>query len=304
MSVFAVVLTWNNFKDAKECIESLLQSTLPSIEVIVVDNASQNQLVEMLKKFFGNVPRVHFIENPENYGFAKGMNIGIQEALRRGAEYIILMNDDAVVDERCIEILCATAAKDHSIGIVGPRILYYNDPKRIWHGGGYFSLLKSGPRVPEKNRLESVCSLNEYDVDFLTGCVLLIKRKVFEIIGLLDEDYFLYSEDVDFCLRAKKHGFRLVYVPRAKAWHKISPDYRDRISPLVMYHMARSRILFLKKNFPVWYFPYALAVHCLVYTPFRFLQALKSEQTGKSMWAWVRGTIDGIWCLLPLASPR
>ena len=256
MSVFAVVLTWNKPKDAKECIESLLKSSLPPVEVIVVDNSSPNKrVVEILKKFFGNTPQVRFIENPENYGFAKGMNTGIQEALRQGAEYIVLVNDDAVVDEKCLEVLCAAATEDPSIGIVGPRILYYNEPERIWHGGGYFSFLKSGPIVPEKNRVESACSLNQYDVDFLTGCVVLVKRKVFETIGLLDEDYFLYSEDLDFCLRAKKAGFKIAVEPKSIVIHKLKEGKKK---PLWQrWQLVKSNLIFINRWIDWWKRPLA-----------------------------------------------
>lgn len=294
-NIQAIVLNWNKYIDTKECIESLQQSQFKLSSIIVVDNCSQEGIIERLQQDFGEYSYIKFIRNESNYGFARGVNVGIQYALDQGAHYIFLLNNDAIIDKYCIYHLFTEANKDPSIGIVGPRIFYYKYPQRIWHGGGYFSRIKTGVIIPEKGKLAGECGEESKYVTFLTGCAMLIKRDVFEKIGLFDEDYFLYEEDLDFCLRASRAGFKLLYVPFAKVWHKIEDTAKDRTSPFTLYHMARSRIIFLRKNFSRANFLYGLFIHLLLYTPFRFLQIVRGSRSIKSIWAWLHGTWAGLW---------
>jgi len=294
LKIIAVILTWNNYDDTKECLDSLLSSKLQLPAIIVVDNGSQDGSIEKLKQDFADTENICFILNEQNLGFAAGVNIGLKSALKQDPDYIFLLNNDAVIDKECIEHLEKEARKAPRAGIIGPRILYFNDPRRIWHGGGYVSRIKTGVIIPEKNKLAEECGTETREVTFLTGCAMLIKREVFETIGLFDEDYFLYEEDLDFCLRASRAGFKLLYVPSAKVWHKIEAIAKDRTSPFILYHMARSRILMLRKNFPWPYFLYGVFVHLLFYTPFRFLQIFQGAQPPKGAWAWVRGTWAGL----------
>ncbi len=295
LKIYAVVLNWNNYLDSRECIEFLRKSSFPFARIILVDNGSKDGSIEQLQKEYSKDDTVYIIKNKANYGFARGMNIGIQYALEHGAEMVFLINNDAVVDIRCIEKLCIAMETCSNVKIVGPSIFYYTDPERIWHGGGYFSLVKTGVVVPEKDKFANKCYEKNRQVTFLTGCAMLVRREVFEKIGLLDEDYFLYGEDVDFCLRALRAGFKLLYVPSAKVWHKIETIAKDRTSPFVLYHMARSRIICLRKNFSWPYFLYGLFIHVLLYTPFRFLQVIQGSRSLRSIWAWLYGTWAGIW---------
>jgi len=292
MDITIIIVNWNTKDLLQNCLNSIYKTVQDiAFEIIVVDNASHDGSMEKLER---NFPSLHFIENPVNYGFAKGMNVGSQYALSQGAEYVFLLNNDAVIDIDCIKVLFSML-KDDSAGIAGPRIFYYKQPQKVWQGGGYFSRLKTGVVVPEKNKLIDKCNEELRQVTFLTGCAMLIKREVFEKVGLLDEDYFLYEEDVDFCLWAARAGFKLLYVPSAKMWHKIETIPKDRTSPFILYHMARSRIIFLRKNFSWPYFLYGLLIHLLLYTPFRFLQIILGSRSLKSVWAWLHGTWAGLW---------
>lgn len=290
----AIVLSWNNYDDTKECLDSLLSSESQLSGIIVVDNGSKDGSIMRLKNTFADVKNFYLILNEQNLGFAAGVNSGLRFALKQEPDYIFLLNNDTVIDKECIKHLEQEAREVPGVGIIGPRIFYFNDSRRIWHGGGFFSWLKTGVVIPEKNKLIEECDEEARPVTFLTGCAMLIKREVFETIGLFDEDYFLYEEDLDFCLRASRAGFKLLYVPSAKVWHKIEAIAKDRTSPFVLYHMARSRILMLRKNFSWPYFLYGVFLHLLFYTPFRFLQILQGAQSSKSVWAWVRGTWAGL----------
>lgn len=291
--VLAVVLTRNNYVDTKECIKSILLGTLCPFGIVIIDNGSQDGSIERLKADFANNPSVYFILNSKNFGFAAGVNIGIRFALEREADYVFLLNNDAVVDVECIENMCIAMEEFPDVGVVGPRIFYYRDPEKIWHGGGYFSRIKTGVVIPEKGEFADKCYEKSRQVTFLTGCAMLVKREVFEKIGLFDEDYFLYEEDLDFCLRASRAGFKLLYVPSAKVWHKIGTISKSRTSPFVLYNMARSHIIFLRKNFSWSYFLYGLLIHFALYTPFRLLQVIQGSQPLKNMQAWLHGSWIG-----------
>ena len=293
-SLYAIVLNWNNYIDTRECIESLRRCSYPPVQIVLLDNASQNGSFEQLQKVYDKVDSVHIIRNRANYGFARGVNVGIQYALNRGAEFVFLVNNDAIVDRDCIQTLIASFEENDKAGIAGPRIFYHADPERIWQGGGHLSLLKTDVVNHEKNKLLTHCSEKTREVTFLTGCVMLVRREVFEKIGLFDDNYFFYGEDVDFCLRTRRAGFKLIYVPGAKAWHKIENIAKNRTSPFVMYHLSRSRLLVLRRNFPVPYYLYGVMVHLLLYTPYRAWQIMQGSRSLEAMRAWLRGTWDGL----------
>jgi GT2 family glycosyltransferase len=290
-SVYAVVLNWNNYLDTRECILSIGDSV---DRIVLVDNGSSHECVSRLRRDFGSNPAVHIIQNATNVGFAAGVNIGILYSLERGANYILLVNNDVVLDGECVTLLLDILEKNPKAGLAGPRIFYYKEPDRIWLGGGYFSYLRMGIYVPEKGKRTGWYDLAPRRVDFVTGCVVLIKSTVFERVGLFDDRYYFYEEDADMCIRARKAGFEIWYVPRARAWHKIEDIARDRSSPFVMYNLARSRMLFLRKHFGPVLWLWGLALHFVVYTPFRALQIMRGSQSVAAFLEWVRGTKDGL----------
>jgi hypothetical protein len=292
-SLFAVVLNWNNYQDTKECVDSLLNSSINLAGIVLVDNASTDGSPEKLKREFKDKAYIHFINNPMNYGFAKGVNVGIRFALESGADYVFLLNNDALVSTDCIEKLYEALASIPNGGIAGPRIFYYKEPQKIWAGESYFSPIKLGIYSPQKNKIDRGLSEEIKEVSFVTGCAMLIKREVFESIGLFDEDYYFYNEDVDFCLRTLKAGFKILHVPSAKVWHKIGSTSESRTSEFYMYNLAFSHILLLRKNFSGFGFIYGIFLVLLVYTPFRILQIMRGSRSSKAMFAWIRGVRDG-----------
>ncbi|MBU4510116.1 glycosyltransferase family 2 protein [bacterium] len=293
--IYAIILTLNNYSDTCDCIKSLIKSQFPLTSIVVVDNHSTDGSIQKLQKDFYLEDRVHFILNKNNLGFAKGANIGIHFSLKQGASYIFLINNDAIVDPLCTELLLKELNKNPSNGMAGPRIFYHKEPNKIWHSGGYFNRLKTGVIIPEKNKLNNEVDDKIIKVSFLTGCCMLIKREAFEKVGFFDESYFMYEEDVDFCFRTIKKGFNILYVPKAHVWHKISSTLKERTSSFVFYNMSRSRLIFLRKNFSFFYFLYACLIHFLIYTPYRIIQACRrQEKTWQSILAWMKGTKDGL----------
>jgi GT2 family glycosyltransferase len=292
--IYSVILTFNNYTDTYECVNSVLSNNFKVTGIVIVDNGSHDNSTKKLLSVFGNNSTIHFILNNQNLGFAAGVNVGIRYALKQGADYILLLNNDTIIDKNCISYLISEISKSSSFAIAGPRIFYYNNPNKIWHGGGYFSYLKAGIVIPEKNKLSTNFDETAKTVTFLTGCAMLIKNSIFDKIGFFDEDYFFYGEDLDFCMRALRNGYTLLYVPKAKVWHKIESIAKDRTNPFYIYHLARSKILFLRKNFSSLYFLYGLLIHFLLYTPFRLLQIISGSCTWNAVLAWFDGTLSGV----------
>lgn len=238
-----IVLNWNGKDDTLACLESLQQVTYPNFEVLVVDNGSSDGSVAAIRARFPHQP---VIETGENLGYAGGNNVGLRHALVRGADYALLLNNDTEVAPDLLWHLVEATEADPMVGIAGPTIYYHERPYLIWSAGGVIDwghgkTWMIGLNAPDTGQFGAA----PRPVDFVTGCALLVKRAMMEQVGLLDERFFAYYEETEWCVRARRAGFRIVHVPRAKVWHKIPLDARDS-SPSVQYYMTRNRLLFLK----------------------------------------------------------
>lgn len=247
--VYIIILNWNGLCDTLECLKSLQKIDYLNYKVVVVDNGSKNKEAEIIKKEF---PEVEVIENKENKGFAEGNNIGIRLALGRGAHYVLLLNNDTLVSRDFLDILVDFSQRSEKIGAVGPKIFYYNSNK-IWFNGGKIWWWIGVNRHLEKGKENKKSKIQEpKEVDFITGCCILMKRKAIEKVGLLDPVYFSYFEDADWCLRAKKLGYKCFIVPKAIIWHKVSAGWgikgTSRITPFQSYYYSRNALIFAKKN--------------------------------------------------------
>jgi GT2 family glycosyltransferase len=229
--VSIIILNWNGLSDTIECLESLRNVAYPDYEVVVVDNGSEGNDADALRQRFGDY--IHVIENERNYGFAEGCNIGIRHSLRgSGIDYILLLNNDTTVAPDCLDELVKVAEGDPGIGIVGPKIYYYDFGGRadvIWSAGGkirwwhpwvYDGIGTNECDAPRYNGLDSV--------DWVSGSAMMIKRSVLEMLSCLDPKYFFGNEDVEYCLRARKRGLKVVYVPTARVSHKVGKSRKKR----------------------------------------------------------------------------
>jgi len=241
--VFVIILNFKVKELALRCIESVKKSTYKNTEIILVDNDSDDGIEEDVKKF-----DIDFIQTGKNMGYSGGNNAGIKKALKSGADYIFILNPDTVVDKDCIRHLVDGAEK-YKAGIVGSKI-YFNGSKKIWYAGGIFdkeNVIGSHRGVDEMDR-------RKYDIpeetDFVTGAAMMVKRELFDKIGLLDERYFLYYEDADFCERAKRAGFKVFYIPDAVVNHENAAS-SGLGSPLQDYYITRNRMLYASKFLPM-----------------------------------------------------
>jgi hypothetical protein len=239
-------VSWNAQADVLQCLASVVAAQ-GEVQIIVVDNASQDGTVQAIKTSY---PQVTILENAENLGYTGGNNVGIRYALEQGAAYLLLLNDDAVLAPDAISHLLNVAQQHPEAGFLGPNVYALEEKGQFLSSGGVFA---AGWRAVHRGLGEDTDAhyRKVAEVDFLTGCALLVKREAVEQIGLLDDRFFAYHEDVDWCYRAKQSGFKLLVVPQARVWH---PDTRDRDvdSPFVTYYIIRNRLLFLSKHHLGW----------------------------------------------------
>ena len=248
--VAVVVLTWNGKGLTMACLESLQAIEYANAFVIVVDNASTDGTVEAVRTAYGE--RVVILENPENLGFSRGNNVGIRRALDAGADFVLLLNNDTVVDPALVGRLVDAIASSGDIGIVGPKIYYASPPDRIWFAGGEVFLSRGVSRHIGIRQLDTGRYDAMRDVDYVTGCALMARREVFAAIGYLDPVFAAYYEDTDFCMRARRNGFRVVYVPDGKVWHKISSSTGGELGRAKISRKLRSSVIFYRR-YASWY---------------------------------------------------
>ena len=242
--VAIIILNWNGLKDTIECLESVKKIDYPNFEIIVVDNGSTDGSPEKIKEMF---PDITLIRNKENLGYASGNNVGIRYALKNNVEYILVLNNDTVVDKNIINSFINVAMYEKNVGCLGCKIFYYNKPNILSHTGG---LIKTHPLLLGFHRGENEEDKGQYDkivqVDYLTGAAIFFSRFTIERIGLFNEQFFLYWEDTDFCLRIKEARLKNLYIPSAKVWHKCGTSTCGWRNPCLYYYVVRNRLLFAK----------------------------------------------------------
>ncbi len=286
--VYVVTVNWNNAPDTLACLESLSHLTYPNYRLLEVENGSTDNSPERITEAF---PQVEQLRIPENLGFAGGFNAGIRHALKNGAEFVFIVNNDTLAAPGLLEPL-VEAASAPDVGAVAPLIFYADEPERVWSAGAGRSrwTLELTENHGRTMRFDS--SAPPIAREFLSGCALLLKKEVLEKAGLLDEGFFLYYEDSDYSLRLRQAGYRLLLVPQAKLWHKVSRSSLGSDSPGERYWMARSSVRFFRKHVRGW--------RWLVVVPWRAGSALKTtlrllrRGSFRAAWYYWRGLQDGI----------
>ena len=239
MKLFVVILNWNGKNDTLACLTSLRND---AVDIVVVDNGStDDSVVEISRRF----PTVTVIETRENLGYAGGNNVGIDYALKQGADLVLLLNNDTIVDRHFIAALLKSSQDHQNIGIFGAYPIRMTDPEKIDHLGGRwnsatatFDLVGLGAERGFKT---------DQPLDYVCGCSILIRREVFEKIGLLEPTFFLFWEEADFCMRSKKAGFGIGISYEALLLHKISASFVGG-APHKTYFWWRGRLLWMERN--------------------------------------------------------
>jgi GT2 family glycosyltransferase len=243
--VTVIILNWNGLDDTLESLKSLSCLNYSNYQIVVVDNGSTDGSPTVIRECF---PTVEIIETGKNLGYAEGNNIGVKHALESGADYVFIVNNDTEFHPDILIRLVETAEANPHSGAVGPKIYYHSSPHRLWFAGGVIDwrhgfTYNLGADQEDQGQFAEVRS-----VDFLAGCALMIKCEAWENVGPFDSRFFLYWEEVDWCVRARRARYDLLLVPEARMWHKTLPHQSQ--SPYVLYYMTRNRFLFLCKHLP------------------------------------------------------
>ncbi len=245
-SVAVLVLNWNGIDDTMECLESLLRVDYPRMEIIVVDNGST---VSPRARIAAAFPTVTILETGINKGFSGGNNDGLRYAMDQGHDYAFVLNNDTTVDPAVLREAVAVAESDTRIGVVGVKILAYDQPDRIWVAYGEVTYRQSLVRLIGFYSFDDGRFDTQRDVEWVPGTAMLLRRKALQEVGLFDDDFFAYHEDVDWCVRARNLGYRVVFAPKPIIHHKVSRSSGGKgyVTPR-QYLASRNMVLFVRKH--------------------------------------------------------
>jgi GT2 family glycosyltransferase len=245
-----IVLSWNGREDTLACLASLAALRDGDTDVVCVDNGSTDGSVDAVRAAH---PEVHVVENGRNLGFAGGNNAGLRHAFDHGAQWAVLVNNDAVLAPDAIDRLRRAAAEHPAAGMLAGKVFFDEPPDRIWFAGqrflpafGYSGRPRGyGRRDEPRYRLA-------YRTDRAAGAFMAVSRRVVDAVGLLDEDLFAYVEDVDWSSRARAAGFEIWFVPDALAWHRVSASTGgERASTHALYYGVRNTIAVSERHLPL-----------------------------------------------------
>ena len=338
--VAIIVLNWNNWRDSLACLDSLAKIAYTNYDIVLLDNASEDDSVEHLKEYcarkakpdtgsityWADSPaikvieysiepaktdhydehnktsflgkRLTFIANDTNDGFTGGNNLAMTYALRElTPDYVLLLNNDTVVDKGFLRELVDAAESDPDVGFAGPRIYYCNlngKTNVIQSAGGTINFSRGTNKDLKALREDEGQDYETNEVDYVSGACMLTKKRVIDNIGMLDPYYFMFWEELDWCVRARNAGYKCLQVPTSRIWHKIS---LSKWGGGFCYYQARNKFWFLKKNGTRKEYLSALIFFFLYefwfWTGF-FL--LRRRNSGEFV-AFVKGTRDGLWAV-------
>ena len=245
-----VVLSWNGLDDTLACLGSLAEVDWPGLDVICVDNGSSDGSANAVRARF---PDVTLIENGRNLGFAGGNNVGIRAAFERGADWVLLVNNDATVAPDVVRELDAVAQERPRAGILGGKVLFADPADRVWFAGQRFNAALGYSGRPRGYRKRDGPRYSEVKpVDRVVGACMAVSRSLAEEVGLFDEELFAYVEDVDWSLRASRAGFEVLLVPRARAWHRVAGSTGgEAATTTAIYYGVRNTIVVSERYRPL-----------------------------------------------------
>jgi hypothetical protein len=241
-----VVLNWNRADDTLACLDSLQALTYPNFHVVAVDNGSTDDSPRRLRAYRSPYPLV-LLETGQNLGYAGGNNVGARHALEHGADFVLVLNNDTTVAPDLLEQLVDAAKRNPDVGVFSARVMYFDDPQRVWFDGARWNESSLRLEWPGQGEVETELGMVDHDTDYACGAALFFRAEVARTIGLLDETFFLVWEEVDWCFRARKAGWRNIVAAAAKVWHKIGVSFGSESSPLRTYFSIRNELLWFSR---------------------------------------------------------
>jgi GT2 family glycosyltransferase len=245
--VFIIILNWNGRHDTIACVESCRKLTWPNFRIVIVDNGSTDGSEDFLRR---HLPEEEIIQSGSNLGFAGGCNVGIRYALNSRADYVWLLNNDAVADPQALTVLVKAMEDNPTVGITGSKIYYHDEPRKIWFAGGIWEkgrlrLRHRGANVLDEGQFDETCKVGS-----VSGCSMLVRSAAIRDTGLMEERYFLYWEDTELCARAEEKGYKVLFVPDSRIWHKVSSS-AGKSSFSQYYYYTRNGFFFLRQYDPL-----------------------------------------------------
>lgn len=238
-----IILNTNRKDDTLACLSSLQRNRYQNTIIWVLDNSSTDGSVEAIRYQF---PQVQIIQLTENKGYAGNNNVGINAALQAGAEWIFVLNEDTILDSNTITNLVKFGASNSQAGILGPLVYHFDEPDIIQSAGGKITKGWQATHLGQNEKDQGQYS-EPVQVDWISGCAIMVRSNVIEQIGGIDERYFYYWEETEWCLRARNSGWHVWMIPDAKVWHKgVQRNYQP--SPNITYYAVRNRLLTLSKH--------------------------------------------------------
>ena len=295
-SVAIIIINWNGYHLTQACLTSLRKVSYRNFEVILVDNGSEDKSGTKLKSEF---PEIELIQSKTNLGFTGGNNLGMEHALYKQFDYILLLNNDTIVESDFLEPLVGFLENNSNYAAVQPKIMFEKERNKIWNaGGGYFKLLETTWSIGIGKE-----DIGQYqiakDTAWITGCTILVRPKVIREIGMLDERFFAYYEDVDWSLRMKKFGYRLRYLPQSKLYHvagassnKTNKTKEGTVPPIIHYYRTRNHLFLIRNHSSLIPFLLSLLYQTIKNSAFIVFLALRGRFN--KVKAIIKGQYDGL----------
>lgn len=238
-----VLVNYNGEKFQNECIRTIKNMTYSNYEIIIVDNNSKDNSINKAKEEFDDLV---IIQTGENCGVAKGNNIGIKEAMKRNCEYILLLNNDTEVHK---EMLSNMIKKANENTMVTCKMYYYKPNNIIWCAGGAINWKRATTKHFGDGEMDNGQYDNSRYIEYTPTCCLLVHKSIFNKVGLMDENYFMYYDDTDFLVRCNRANIKTWYESSAKLWHKVSSSSGGNLSNISIYYGDRNRLYFIDKHY-------------------------------------------------------
>jgi GT2 family glycosyltransferase len=296
--VTLIIVAWNQLETTLACLESVAGLAYRPFETILVDNGSAPPLADAVGERF---PQVRILRLPDNTGFAGGNNAGLRQALTGPSDHFFLLNNDTELAPDALDHLVAAIETAPDIGLVTAKVYYAADRRRIWSVGNRLNVFLDVTAGGE-NQIDRGQWAQPRDIDFAPFCAVLVRRELLESVGLLDEGFFFYYEDMDYCRRARLAGYRLRLCPDAHVWHAVSASSGGKENPLARYRLAQSGGRYFRKH--------GRGARMLLIISFRLASAIKTtaqllaKRRGDVVRAYWAGLLAGWRGDEPSTSPR